>query len=268
MGRGRKVAFQHGRQTVCRHDVKADCGNGDDARIPDFLLTGVDGLEYRDFSGDVEVMRSGAHARGEHRPAGGGERTRAVQHGRDAFKVLGRNRLVGEIEYARFKTEFVSQRPDAFAVATGHNRAEIVIFRIAPGEPAGVAVGAVDHPHKNGSWHEAGSHLDCPASLLLRYHVQRLVRSDRSVILAVSRELSVDVHLLAGPADDVASVPFRVVPIRICSPDPTGRAAHCPRLVEHGHRAVCQAVMREMHGTLLRCQVAVIETDRKSSSTA
>ena len=70
-----------------------------------------------------------------------------MQHGRDAFKVPGRNRLVGEIEYARFKTEFVSQRPDAFAVATGHHRAEIVIFRIARGEPAGVAVGAVDHPH-------------------------------------------------------------------------------------------------------------------------
>ena len=174
MGRGRKLAFQHGRQTICGHDVKADGGNGDDAGVPDFLLAGVDVLEHRDFSGDVEVMRSGAQARGEHRPAGGGERTRAVQHGRDAFKVLGRNRRVGEIEYARFKAQFVRQRPDVFAVAAGQNRAEIVIFRIARGEPAGVAVGAVDHPHKNGSWHEAGSHLDCPASLLLRYHVQRL----------------------------------------------------------------------------------------------
>ena len=70
-------------------------------------------------------------------------------------------------------------------------------------------------------------------------------------------------HLLAGPADDVASVPFRVVPIRICLPDPNGRATHRPRLVEHGHRAVCQAIMREMHGTLLCCQISVIKTDQE-----
>ena len=102
MGRRRQLAFQHGRQAIGGHDVEADAGNGDDAGVPDFLAARVDVFEHRDFAGDVEIVRSGAQARGEHRPAGGGERTRAVQHRCDAFKVRRGNRRVGEIEHARF----------------------------------------------------------------------------------------------------------------------------------------------------------------------
>jgi hypothetical protein len=69
-----------------------------------------------------------------------------VQHRRDAFKVRCGNRRVGEIENPRFKAQFVRERPDVFGVAAGQNRTEIAIFRKARGEPAGVAVGPVDHP--------------------------------------------------------------------------------------------------------------------------
>ena len=74
-------------ETIGRHDVKADSRNGDDAGVPDFLTARVDVFEDRDFAGDVEIVRAGAQARGEHRPAGGGERTRAVQHRRDALQI-------------------------------------------------------------------------------------------------------------------------------------------------------------------------------------
>jgi hypothetical protein len=51
-----------------------------------------------------------------------------------------------------------------------------------------------------------------------------------------------------------------VVPLRIRSTDSISRPEPRRRLVQHGHRAVCQAVVREVHGTLPRRLVAVIET--------
>src|SRR5262245_27155651 len=91
-------------------------------------------------------MRSGAQARVEHRPAGGGERTRTVQHRGDAFKLRGCNRGVAEIEYTPFTGQFGRERLDGIGMAAGENWTQVAICRKAGGEPASVPVGAVDHP--------------------------------------------------------------------------------------------------------------------------
>ena len=69
-----------------------------------------------------------------------------MQNRGETLKACGNNRRIGEIENARFEAQLLRQRPDAFSMAAGENRTEIVILRKARGEPAGVAVRAVEHP--------------------------------------------------------------------------------------------------------------------------
>ncbi len=135
-----------GRQAVGGNDVEPDPRTHDDACRARHRILLHRMLEHADLAGNVEVVRMRSQARGDHRGAGGRERTGAMQNQAHALQRRGRLGNIAKIEDACFQAERVGEWRNFPRTAAGKDGLEAAPRGLARDQLSGVAVRPIDHP--------------------------------------------------------------------------------------------------------------------------